>query len=168
MTRQRQPLRAAPRHDNARSLQAGKCREQQSQWARTDDDDAVAGHDGAGVYTMQGAGQRFGERSRDKRGRRSKLVEVLTNDWFRHEQIFGISSIQQKQVFAQAITLSLTVIALQTRRGIGDHDGVALGTLCDPRADDCNYTRDLVSKTGGCVLKKQGMPAPVGFYICAT
>ena len=117
---------------------------------------------------MQGAGQRFGERSRDKRGRRSKLVEVLTNDWFRHEQIFGVSSIQQKQVFAQAILVSSTLIALQARRGIGDHNGVALETLRDPRADGRNYTRDLVSKTGGCVLKKQGMPAPVGFHICAT
>jgi hypothetical protein len=64
--------------------------------------------------------------------------------------------------------LSLTGIALQARRGIGDHDGVVLGTLCDPRADGRRYTRDLVSKTGGCVLKKQGMPAPVGFHICAT
>ena len=55
----------------------------------------------------------------------------------------------QEQVFAQAVALSLAIVAVLAWSGIGDHNGIAFSALGNTCSRSCYNTRDLVTKPGG-------------------
>src|SRR5437588_12753582 len=100
---------------------------------------------------MQGTGKRLGQGCRDKGCTSCKLVEIQAYNAFGHQEVFRIRPIEQEQVFAQAVALSLAIVAVMAWRGIGDHNGIDFGALGNTCSSSCYKTRAICTKTGECI-----------------
>jgi hypothetical protein len=166
--RQGQASFSASGGDHARALPTGQSDQQEAQRPCSQDRNGIARVKIAGLNAMQGTGQRFGERRRAERGPLWQMIKVQADNALRHQQVFGVSPVEEKQIFAQAKLAASAIKALLTGSRIGHDHGISLNALCHARPCGGNDSGYFVTEASRCPSEENGMTSLQRFEIGAA